>query len=761
MAFRRIALAALGLGLSLGGCDKESKSAPAASASAPAAEPAPKTAPAQKSYEIVQHLEGCEIHHRGLSIDVGTRSANARRGFEIGPFEDEKDVERDGASYGRMLDSRVAYDFWLDEDIEDLLIELRVHAIMAKRLHVVIDRRRVGTAKLNAGETRIVSFPSLKLPLSAGKHRIELRWSGRPRGVTEPYAEVDWIRIGLPDEINATYAAPTLRDVVTDVVLDGVPKTSLVLRAPSTVRCPVQLAPESKLQFSLGFWGSGKGAADVRIVADGEEPVTLLERKVTGGGGATWTPVGLDLSKYAGRVVGLELRALSSSRGGRVAFGDPAIVRAQGSEQIVPEASTVVLVIASALDRKRIPPWGPAAGLTSISELAKAGVAFNSFRAPSTVPGSSIASMLTGLPPRAHGLEDPAARLPKQAQLLSEIVKESGGRTAMFTGVPTTFGAFGFDSGWDVYESMSPVKDIAAAEPIVRATSWLEHELGEERAKRRLVVAHVRGAHPPWDLSREEASALPPQEYGGILDARRGAITLAKVRSRRSHSQRRLDEEDWKRLFALEHAALLKQDAALQQLFALLKKKGEWEKTLFVLASDVAPGEGPEPPFDPAAPLAEQHLLVPLIVKFPGPRVSAKETSSDVTAVDVAATTLAALRLDAPANTSGRDLYSAAVGQEPLAGRAIVSTLADHYSTLFGHWRLSGQIGRTPKLCQLDVDPACVADVLETMPVAAQAIWRVTFVSESAALDHRIAPREPASIDPDTGAALTVWGDIY
>ncbi len=69
--------------------------------------------------------------------------------FELGPFEDEKDVERDGATFGRMLDSRISYDFWLDAGIEDLLIALRVHAIKAKRLMVMIDKRRVGGAKLN------------------------------------------------------------------------------------------------------------------------------------------------------------------------------------------------------------------------------------------------------------------------------------------------------------------------------------------------------------------------------------------------------------------------------------------------------------------------------------------------------------------------------------------------------------------------------------------------------------------------------------
>ncbi len=548
--------------------------------------------------------------------------------------------------------------------------------------------------------------------------------------------------------------------MVTDVVIDGEPKRGIVLRAPSSVRCPVVLAPDASLRLSLGFWGDGKGVAEVRILADGEEPETVLERKVTGGGGATWIGVNRELSAYAGRVLTLELRTDQASLGGRVVFGDPAIVRSKPNIPQTPRATTAVLVVLSAIDRRRVPPWGPAGGLTSLAELAKGGAAFSSYRIPTTVSGSVIASMLTGLPPRAHALEDPAARLAAATRLINEVVKQASGRTAMFTGAPSTFSAFGFDTGWDRYEMLSPVRDLPAAEPLSMAARWLETELTDQRDGRRLVVVHARGAHPPWDVPKEDVARLPPEEYGGILDARRGGIMLAKVRNRRSRAQRRLDDQDWVRLRALERASLLPQDAALGRLIAVLKKKNEWDRTLLIVVGDIAPGEGPEPPYDPTASLAEDRLLVPLLVKFPEGKFAAKDVQSDVTSVDIAATILHALRLAPPADWAARDLYEAAAGFEPLVGRAVMATLADRYSTRFGCYRLAGQLGKTPDLCQLDIDPACVSDILETSPTAAQAIWQWTFRAETTALDRRVAPREPASIDPDVGAALTVWGDI-
>ena len=440
---------------------------------------APREAP--PFYDLVANLHACDIYHRGLSIDLGTAAARSRRGFSIGPFDDVSYVDREGASFARIFTKRLSYDFWLTEQQESVFVGLRVHTGIASRLSAYIDNKNAGSTRLGSDETRVVTLPIRRHNLAPGRHTLLLRFWGirrLPEGAErEPYAEIDWLRVGLKDDLSATYAAPTLRDIVADEALDGRPKQSIVLRAPSTVRCPMRVAKDAKLRVSLGFWGSGKGLAEVRVVADGQPPVSLKQRKLTGGSGATWTPLELDLGRYAGKLIGLELRALDATRGGRVVFGDPAVVHGSGPPQPAPQADTVVLVIASGLERSGIPPWGPIGKLSALGELARQGVAFDNYRAPTTVPAGVVASMLTGLPPRAHSLEDHAARLPKTIRTINAILKEASGRTAMFTGVPTTFAAFGFNRAWDRYESLSPVRDLPATEPINEATQWLDHEL--------------------------------------------------------------------------------------------------------------------------------------------------------------------------------------------------------------------------------------------------------------------------------------------
>jgi arylsulfatase A-like enzyme len=742
-----------------GGCRCDSADpAPAASgneAPVPADSAAPGEQRRTERYDLLAHLDECEVRHRGLLLDLGTRAARSRSDFRVEPIEDIQDAEREGATVSRVLGTKVRYELVTDEPLEEVALVVRALGGAARSVSAVLDERRLGALRLSSEGMRQLEFPVSRAALPAGRHILTLYFRGRSRGSTEPQAELDWIRLGAPDEALSSYAAPTLRDLVTDAALDGTPRRALALRASSTVRCPVLLSSDAVLRADLGFWGEGKGSAEVRVLSDGEQPAVLAERKIVGGTGAGWLELKVPLGEHANRVVSLELAAEEATAGGRVLFGDPALVR-DAPKSEVPEAKTVVVVIAAGLDRRQIPPWGPTEQLTAHGELARVSAIFTGYRVPSTVPAAVLASLLTGLPPGMHALEDPAARLPVQARMLGKLVKEASGRTAMFTSVPTTGTAFGFDSGWDRYVSMSPVQDVAAVAPITEATKWLEDDLVSGDTSRHLVVVHTRGVHPPWDVTKEEVGHLPPDEYAGVLDPRRGGVVLGKLRSAKRH-QKKLADEDWKRLEALEHAALVKQDQALAGLIAVLKKKGVWDSTLFVLAGDVAPGNPPELPFDPTGDLAESRLLVPLLIKFPGGRLAAKEVNAGVTTVDISATLLGALRLK---GTGGLDLFAVGEGVSPLAGRGLVATLGDHYSTRFGPWLLRGITGKTPTLCELDVDPACVTDVFDQKTIAASAAWQATYRAFDDATKHRVAPREPASIDPDTGAALTVWGDI-
>jgi len=713
-------------------------------------------------FEIIPNLSWCEVEHQGLLIDLGSPAAAAYSGFGAEHSEDYQDVERDGQSFVRAFGRNLKYDFWLDEPRVGTSISVRVHGGEAKWLGLSIDDKRVGSLRLNADETRVYSLPALAAELARGHHLLKMSFSGAPRGTRVMQGEIDWVRIGERGDDTTGYAAPTLSNIVGDVVLNGAPKRALVLNPPSTLRCWLRPAADARLKVALGFWGVGKGTAEVRVVADGEEPVVLQTRRVAGGDSASWTPLAVDLAPFAGKVVGVEFRALDGSRGGRVVFGDPSIARRAAAPIAVPKAKVAIVLLEAGIDRRRVPPFGPTGKLFSLGELGRAATAFSGYRAPSVVVQSVAASLLTGLSPRTHRVEDGNSRLADSVRLLSEMVKEASGRAAFFTGAPSTFAAFGFASGWDTFDALSPVLDVPATEPGSRALKWLEAELDDGHPGPRLLVVHARGSHPPWDLTREETQTLKPDEYAGILDPRRGGIMLAALRARRTRVAHHLQEEDWVRLHALQDAALAKQDAVIGQLVTLLKKKGAWEHTMIVFAGDVSAGEPPDSPYDPQGTLAEARLAVPLVVKFPGGDLDGRDEQLPASAADVTATILTALGIPVPESVEGGDLYAAAHGLLPVVSNALVASAPGRYSSRLGSWLLRGELGKKPTLCAIDLDPACVNDVFDEKPYAARALWLSTFRAESAALHATGRPKEKqaAQLDPDTVAALTVWGDL-
>jgi hypothetical protein len=126
----------------------------------------------------------------------------------------------------------------------------------------------------------------------------------------------------------------------------------------------------------------------------------------------------------------------------------------------------------------------------------------------------------------------------------------------------------------------------------------------------------------------------------------------------------------------------------------------------------------------------------------------------------MAHTMFASLGLTGPENVCAHNLFVVAAGGPRVGGPPLWATHGNSFATRLGPWRLSGDLGDKPLLCELAVDPACINDVLNARPVAAEALWRWTYLFEKAARADLVGVREPASIDPDTASALAVWGHI-
>lgn len=743
--------------LALTGCREREKPRAEVAALAPRVEQSATPAPADDTLEPFEDLTACRIDHDGLLIDLGNRSSDAHRSFQLGPFKDRPSLGWADESHTRFFSRQAEYDFWLREPLPvGALVRVRARAGAARRLQISLDQQRLATIEVGPSAFQTKLLPPLRLPLERGRHVLGLRWLGPAAPEEVPFGMVEWLHVSQPGQVQGTYAAPQPRSLWSDVVLGGKPRHAVVLEAPARVSCPLQLPRGASLELSLGYWGDGAGVAQILSEREGAEPQVLAERRVQGSDG--WQDVTLSLDPAASDLTYLELRASANSAAGRIAFAEPRVRLKRPPPEARPSARLAVLVILSGVNRELLPPQNRT--LRALNRLAAQAVRFEQYRIPSTLVGGVLGSLLTGLPPAAHGVLTPKLRLARGVPTLADAVAGHRGQSAFFTGVPHSFEPFGFARGFNHFESFSPVNDVAASAPLERATEWLKRELGIEREGRRLLVVHARGAHPPWDLSRNEVMTLEPEDYHGLLDARRGGMILSDIRSRAQKGRRRLGPPDWTRLRAMQAAALDKDDRALDELMRLIERSGEWDHTLFVVVGDVGIGEAPDAPFGQGRTLSEAHLSVPLFVKFPGPARDSRQATSAVSSVDIALTIADALALPPPEGASGHNLHDLASGREPIDAAPLIATYDGSYSSRDQRWVLTGQSGGTPVLCEHAVDPACSSDLLAQTPLAAETLWRRTFREYRRQLE--IAPRisqEPADIDRDTAAALEVYGD--
>lgn len=748
-------LLSLGLGAGCHGCGQKGigeNPTPTPTASATAV-PLP---PARVITDLIEQLPHCDVEHRGVLFDAGTPAMTGRFAWAGTLPSGIENVEHDASTWMRVS-SRTFKVFFVLPEANQVFVSARAIGLMSKSAAVLLDDQPLGTLNFNRDEVRVATTATTTLPVDAGMHTLTFRFSGKSRD--QAFADIDWIRIGTPDENTATYGAPTLRDIVTTrAALSGVPHRALAMRGPGTLRCTLRWPPGAHFRTAIGLLGAGEADAKVRLVRDGEKPTELLLQHVVGGEKAVWVDVDVPLNAQPNQLSTIELGIDAVPAGSRVMFGDPSIVSLAAPPPATSKARAVVMVIMDGVERDALPPWhhAPTPQLPALSDLALTATTFHQHRAPTTFSGSVVASLLTALPPRGHTVTDLGARMPSWHTTLGAIAHDASIRAAMFTGVPSTFKSFGFGNGWEQFVEYPPYGNDKATAPIDGAAAWMTEVLRQAPDARFLVIVHSRGGHPPWDISPKEMTQMPPTKYTGVIEPRRGAQQLATARKRKNKRDT-LSAQDQERVRALEAAALAYEDRALGNLVSALKTAGIWDNTLFVLTGDVS--SGAPSLYAEGSDLSESLLTLPLYVRFPDGRYGGTHVNLPTEIWDITQTAISALGISFSRQVLGRDLSGIASGLDDSMSEPQIATLDDRYSARWGEIIMTGRYDAAPALCDLSLDPTCAFNRREMMPLAAQALFRrIMERDQSTRVDAQ--KREPASIDQETASALRVWGTI-
>jgi arylsulfatase A-like enzyme len=153
-------------------------------------------------------------------------------------------------------------------------------------------------------------------------------------------------------------------------------------------------------------------------------------------------------------------------------------------------APTVLLVTWDTVRADRVGAYGATSGATPrLDALAAAGLLCEAARAPAPITLVSHATLLTGLPPRRHGVHDNGAfRLGREHVLLSEVLAAQGWRAGAFVGAFVLDAQYGLDQGFEVYGMPAfrrlglPLQSAErpASEVVDEALAWLDGTRPEE-----------------------------------------------------------------------------------------------------------------------------------------------------------------------------------------------------------------------------------------------------------------------------------------
>jgi arylsulfatase A-like enzyme len=319
-----------------------------------------------------------------------------------------------------------------------------------------------------------------------------------------------------------------------------------------------------------------------------------------------------------------------------------------------PPEFNVLLISVDTLAHPAIPGFGQsAAALPRLSGFVAASRSFT--RACSTASWTlpAHASLLTGLYPDRHGAIHPALRMGSDLPTLAEQLREAGMETVAFTDGGYLDAAYGFDRGFDRYDTR--VARGSGSGPTLPRGGAPEAVHGESLFDRALAWLETRNPDTaPFFLFLQTYAVhdyyrLHPWATEGLEEPpRRNDEELYEILV----GKRRGTEEDWaalRELYAREVAHL---DAALGRLLALLEERGLASSTYVILVSDH--GEGFEPRrgrIHHGGRLHADQLRIPLVVCGPG--IPPGEESHPVSLVDLPPTILELLDVEPEGDLDG------------------------------------------------------------------------------------------------------------
>ena len=304
----------------------------------------------------------------------------------------------------------------------------------------------------------------------------------------------------------------------------------------------------------------------------------------------------------------------------------------------------LVLVVVDTLRADATSPYGGPAGVTpELARWAARGIVFERALAQSSWTKISMASLLTSLWPRTHGLREARDGLDDAALTLAEVLREAGYATFCVQTNGWLHPSFGLHQGFDRYRFPSGGSAV-----VPQPSVWAHADRVYDEVQR-LIESHdpARPFFLYLHFMDVHQYAAPP-EFRRFGSDRRGAY-LAAVR--------------WV-------------DDAVERVRRLLDHRDLLDRSVLVLASDHGEAFGEHGVFGHARNVLAPVVAVPLVVRLPF-AVAPVRVAAQVRNLDLAPTLLELAGLPAPSAFEGSSLLPLALGEQPPADRPSFAALGE------------------------------------------------------------------------------------
>ncbi len=354
----------------------------------------------------------------------------------------------------------------------------------------------------------------------------------------------------------------------------------------------------------------------------------------------------------------------------------------------------------------------------NLDGLAAQGTRFDRAIASASVTPVSHASILTGLDNREHGVRVLAGlcgyKLQPEIPTLATILQANGYATAAVHSAFPVSAYYGFDHGFDVFESF----EGAIAKSKAGTMSWPLQDLQRRSDDTtNIVLEELSRLDRPFFLwihywDPHDDVLLPPED--------RIPANVPRNNGRAVPSRE---------LYGAEISYV---DSQIGRLFDRLRASGEWEHTLVVVVADHGEGLGDHDwPFHRL--LYQEQIRVPLILRAPGVD-STRAVAETVRTTDIAPTVLDYLGLHAPRAMSGRTLRPLLEGRPDAPRAAFADQINGYdlnaamltkrplddflYAVVDQGWKLVWRPlhPEASELFHLDADPGELANLLASEP---------------------------------------------